>query len=108
MFSQMKLRTASGASSTFQYSVNEFSLKRYLVKGHIFPPHYLVSHNTLSIPSPATLCEVIDGGKLNQSGEDEGVADGDEPIHGSSIGHLRKGVSGAYTQSCHRENSGHT
>lgn len=73
-----------------------------------FSPHYLVSHNTLSIPSPAALCEVIDGGKLNQSGEDEGVADSDEPVHGSGVGNLGKGVPGAYTQCCHRENGGYT
>ncbi len=73
-----------------------------------FSPHYLVSHNTLSIPSPAALREVIDSGKLNQSGEDKGVADSDEPVHGGGVGNLGKGVPRTYTQCRHCENSGYT
>lgn len=70
--------------------------------------HYLVSHHAFSIPSPAALCEVIDSSKFNQSGEDEGVAHGDEPVHGSGVGDLRQGVPCADTQSCHCENSSYT
>lgn len=91
-----------------QYNANEFSLKMEPVKRTCFSPHYLVIHNTLSIPSPAALCEVIDSGKLNQSGEDKGVADGDEPVHGSGISNLGKRVPCTYTQCCHRENSSYT
>ena len=70
-----------------------------------FLSHYLVNHDTFAIPCPAALCEVIDGGKLNQGREDEGVADGDEPVHGSGVGHLRKGVPRTDTQCGHGENS---
>lgn len=69
---------------------------------------YLVIHNTLPIPSPSTLCEVIDSGKFNQSREDEGVADGDEPVHGGGIGNLGKGIPCTYTERCHGENGGYT
>ncbi len=37
--------------------------------------------------------EVVYSGKLNESREDEGVADGDEPVHGCGIGHLGQRVS---------------
>lgn len=91
-----------------QYNANKFSLKTEPIKKTHFHPHYLVIHNTLSIPSPASLCEVIDSGKLNQSGKDKGVADGDEPVHGSGISDLGKGVSCTYTECCHCEDGGYT
>lgn len=69
---------------------------------------YLVVYNTLPVPSPSALCEVIDGGELNQGWEDESIADGYEPVHGSGIGHLWKRVSCTYAQCCHCENGGYT
>lgn len=78
------------------------------VKKMCFSPHYLVSHNTLSVPGPAALCEVIDSCKLNQSGEDKGVADGDEPVHGGGVGDLWKGVPRTYTECGHGENGSYT
>lgn len=73
-----------------------------------FSPNYLVSHNALSIPSPAAFREVIDSGELDQGGEDKGVADSDEPVHGSGVGYLGKGVPCTYTQCGHSEDGGNT
>lgn len=89
------------------HTANEFSLMEPVGR-HVFFLHYLLAHDTLSIPSPASLCEVIDGGKLNQSGEDEGVADSDEPVHGSGVRNFRQRVPRTDAQSCHCQNSGHT
>lgn len=47
-------------------------------------------HCLFSIPSPAPLGEVINCGKFNESREDKGIADCNEPIHGSSVSHFRK------------------
>lgn len=69
---------------------------------------YLVIHDALAIPGPASLGEVVDGGKLDEGGEDEGVTHCDEPVHGRGVGHLGQRVAGADTQSGHGENRSHT
>ena len=52
--------------------------------------------------------EVVDGGKLDQGGEDEGKANGDEPIHGCGVGHFGEGVAGADTERRHGQDGGDT
>lgn len=42
----------------------------------------------LTIPGPAALGKIVDGGKLNEGGEDEGITHGHEPVHSCSIGHF--------------------
>lgn len=49
---------------------------------------YLVIDNTLSIPGPASLGEVVYGSEFNECREDKGIADSDEPVHSSGVGHL--------------------
>lgn len=49
---------------------------------------YLVVDDTLAIPGPASLGEVVDGGELDEGGEHKCVAHGDEPVHGRGVGHL--------------------
>lgn len=61
----------------------------------------------LPIPRPAPLGEVVDRGELDEGGEDKGVADGDEPVHGRGVGHLREGVPGADAERGHGEHGGH-
>lgn len=50
--------------------------------------------------------EVVDGRKLDQGREDEGEADGDEPIHGGGVRNFGQGVAGADTESCHGQDGG--
>ncbi len=69
---------------------------------------YLFWHHTFPIPGVTPLGEVVYGGKLNESREDKGVADGDEPVHGCGIGHLGQRVSRADTQGGHGKDSGHS
>lgn len=52
--------------------------------------------------------EVVDGRKLDEGGEDEGEADGDEPVHGRRVGDFGEGVSGADAECCHGEDGGDT
>ena len=66
------------------------------VRGH------LVVDDALAVPRPAALGEVVDGGKLDEGGEDEGVADGDEPVHGGGVGHLGQRVTRADAEGGHR------
>lgn len=49
---------------------------------------YLVINDTLSVPGPASLGKVVDGGEFNECREDKGIAHSNEPVHSSSIGHL--------------------
>lgn len=58
------------------------------------------------IPCPAAFGEVVDRCKLNQGREDKGIAHCHEPVHGSGIGHLRKGVSSTDAQGGHGKHSG--
>lgn len=51
---------------------------------------YLLWHNTFPIPGVSPLGEVVDRGKFDEGREDEGVADGDEPVHSCGIGHFGK------------------
>ena len=62
----------------------------------------------LAVPGPAPLGEVVHRGELDEGGEDEGEAHGDEPVHGGGVGNLGKGVPRTYTQCCHSKNSGDT
>jgi len=50
--------------------------------------------------------EVVDGGELNERREDEGEADGDEPVHGGGVGHLGQRVACADAQGGHGEDGG--
>jgi len=50
--------------------------------------------------------EVVHGGELDEGGEDEGEADGDEPVHGGGVGDLGKGVAGADAERRHGEDRG--
>lgn len=68
----------------------------------------LCLHGFLAVPGPAPLGEVVDGGKLDERGEGEGVADGDEPVHGGGIGHLGEGVASADAKGGHGQHRGHT
>ena len=43
---------------------------------------------------------------LDEGGEDEGEADGDEPVHGGGVGHLGQRLAGADAQRCHGEDGG--
>lgn len=83
------------------------SLWKWCLSKRRFSPHYLVGHNTLSVPSPAALCEVIDSGELDQGGEDKSVADSNEPVHGSSVGHFRERVPCADAEGGHGQHGGH-
>lgn len=65
-------------------------------------------HCLFSIPSPAPLGEVINCGKFNEGREDKGIADCNEPIHGSSVSHFRKRVSSTDAEGGHGEHCGHT
>ncbi len=69
---------------------------------------YLFGHHTFPIPGVTPLGEVVYSGKLNESREDKGVANGDEPVHGCGIGHLGQRVSRADTQGGHGKDSGHS
>lgn len=62
----------------------------------------------LTIPSPAALGEVVDGGELDEGGEDEGVTDSHEPVHGRGVGHLRERISGADAQRGHGQDGSDT
>ena len=61
----------------------------------------------LAVPGPASLSEVVDRGELNERGEHEGIAHGDEPVHGGGIGHLGQRVPGADAECGHRQHRGH-
>lgn len=61
----------------------------------------------LAVPGPAPLGEVVHSGELDEGGEDEGVADGNEPIHGRGVGHFREGVPGTDAEGGHGQHSGH-
>lgn len=50
--------------------------------------------------------EVIHCRELDKRREHEGKADGDEPVHGRSVGHLGQGVPGADAQRCHGKHRG--
>lgn len=69
---------------------------------------YLLRHHALSVPGVAPLGEVVDGGELDEGREDEGVADGDEPVHGCGIGHFGEGVPGADTERGHGQDRCHS
>lgn len=69
---------------------------------------YLLGHHALAVPGVATLGKVVDGGKLNESREDKGIADGDKPVHGGGVGHLGEGVPGADTERGHGQHSRHS
>lgn len=69
---------------------------------------YLIIDNALAIPCPTALGEVVYCGELDESGEHKGVAHGDEPVHGRSVGHLWQRVASTDAQSGHRKHSGHT
>lgn len=69
---------------------------------------YLFIDDTLSVPGPASLGEVVDSSKFNKCREDEGIADSNEPVHSSSIGHLGQWITGTNTQGCHCENCSYT
>lgn len=64
-------------------------------------------HGLFSIPSPAPLGEVVDGGELDEGGEDEGVAHRYEPVHGGSVRYFRQRVSSADAKRGHGEHCGH-
>lgn len=70
-------------------------------------PH-LFRHDALAVPGVAPLCEIVDGGKLDEGGEHEGVAHSDEPVHSSGVGHFGQRVSSADAQSCHGQDGGHS
>lgn len=72
-----------------------------------YVPH-LFRHDALAIPGVAPLCEVVDGGELDEGGEHKGVADGNEPVHSSGVGHFGQRVSSADAQSGHGQDSGHS
>ena len=57
------------------------------------------------IPCITSLGEIVYCGKLDQSWEYKGIAHCNKPIHSSCISHLREGISGTDTQSCHGEHS---
>lgn len=50
--------------------------------------------------------EVVYSGKLNESREDEGKADSDEPVHCSGVRDLWKGVTSTDTKCRHGQDSG--
>lgn len=52
--------------------------------------HYLIIDHALAVPCPAAFGEVVDGGELDERGEDESVTHGDEPVHGGGVGHFRQ------------------
>lgn len=67
----------------------------------------LCFQSLLAIPGPAPLGEVVHGGKLDEGGKDERVADGNEPIHGCSVGHFRERVPGTNAECGHGQHSCH-
>lgn len=69
---------------------------------------YLLGNHTFPIPGVSPLGEVVDCGKFDEGREDEGIADGDEPVHSCGIGHFRKWVPGADTEGGHGQDGGHT
>ena len=81
-------------------SLNPYSSKSLWCPG--FVRGHLVVDDALAVPRPAALGEVVDGGKLDEGGEDEGVADGDEPVHGGGVGHLGQRVTRADAEGGHR------
>lgn len=58
---------------------------------------YLFWHYTFAVPGVTPLREVVYSGELNESREDKGVTDSNEPVHGCGIGHLGERVSRADT-----------
>lgn len=56
----------------------------------------------------SNLCisEVVHRSKFDEGGEDEGEADGDEPVHGRGIRDLGKRMTGADAQRRHGEDGG--
>lgn len=72
-------------------------------------PHLVLGglRGLLAVPGPAPLGEVVDGGELDEGGEHEGVADGDEPVHGRGVGHFGQRVAGADAQRGHGQHRGH-
>lgn len=69
---------------------------------------YLDVDHTFAIPGPASFGEVVDGSKLDKSGEDEGITDCYEPVHGCGIRHLGQRVTGTDAKSGHGQHGGHT
>ena len=72
----------------------------------MFGAHPYLHALLLAVPRPAPLGEVVDGGELDEGGEDEGVAHSHEPVHGRGVRHLGQRVPGADAQRCHGEHSG--
>lgn len=70
--------------------------------------YYLVIDHALAVPGPATLGEIVDCSKLNESWEHKGIAHCNEPVHGGGVGHFRQWVTGTNTQSCHGQYGRHT
>lgn len=69
---------------------------------------YLLWHHAFPVPGVSPLSEVVDCGKFNESREDKGIADSDEPVHGCGVGHFGKGVPGADTKCGHGQDGGHS
>ena len=69
---------------------------------------YLLWHHTFPVPGVTPLGEIVDCGKLDEGWENEGVADGDEPVHSCGVGHFRERVPGADTERGHGQDSGHS
>lgn len=65
-------------------------------------------HCLFSIPGPASLGEVVDCGEFDEGGEDEGVADRNEPVHGGGVSHFRQRVSSTDAERGHGEHCGYT
>lgn len=65
-------------------------------------------HCLFSIPGPAPLGKVVDCGKLNEGGEDEGIAHCNEPVHGSSVSHFRQRISSTDAEGGHGKHCCHT
>ena len=68
----------------------------------------LCFQSLLAVPGPAPLGEVVHRGELDQGREHEGVAHGDEPVHGCGIGHFGERVPGADAEGGHGQDRGHT
>lgn len=64
-------------------------------------------HSLLAIPSPAPLGEVVHCCELNEGRKDKSIADGNEPVHGCSIGHFGERVPRTDAKGGHGQHSGH-